>query len=560
MILFLRLYYIMSTIRKSFFTFLLLIFLSPFFLRGESQSFRLVKNIDVFFSVLQELDLSYVDSINYDRMMKVAIDEMLNSLDPYTTYIPESELTDFDFSITGQYGGVGALIKKNGKKIEIAEPYQGSPADRAGLKAGDVIISVDDFDANNRDLSEISSSLKGRIGTSVNIKVLKIRTNDTVDLTITREQIHIPSVPYYGLIQNSSIGYISLSSFTKDCSKDVKNALLQLRKKGAKSIMLDLRDNTGGLLDEAVKVSNLFIGKGKVIVTMKGRRPGEEKIYKTKDRPVDVSIPVVVLVNAMSASSSEIVAGAFQDLDRGVIVGQKTFGKGLVQSERHLPFNGKLKLTTAKYYTPSGRCVQEVDYSHRTKRGVAIKTPDSLVQIFRTKNGRLVHDAGGITPDDTLKVETIPTVLIRLYEQNIISNYVNKFYSEHDTIPSISRFSFGKHYDDFLKYVNGAGFEYQTSSSLALGELINKLKRDKYYDSVEDQVKILTESLNKQRLNDLIFFQDKIVEFLEEEIITRYYYRGGRIAKSILKDEDVKRGVEILSDSTLYNSFLLPKD
>jgi carboxyl-terminal processing protease len=533
-----------------------LIFLCTTLSFAQSSSFRLVKNIDVFFSILQELDLYYVDTVDHDRMITNAINDMLESLDPYTVFIPESEMSDFDFTTTGQYGGVGALIRKRSdSQIEILEPYEGFPADRAGVKAGDVILAVDGINVNSKNVSDVSASLKGEKATEVTLKVLKLRTKDTVNVTLKRAQIQLPSVPYYTVLEGGA-GYIYFSTFTKDCIEEVKTVIAELKKNGATSLIFDLRSNTGGLLDEAVKIVNLFIPKGQEVVSVRGR-VGREMKYKTESQPLDVNIPMVVLINSLSASSSEIVAGALQDLDRAVIVGQRSYGKGLVQSVRPLPFNEKLKITTAKYYTPSGRCVQAIDYTHRNPDGSVGKIPDSLIHKFTTRAGRTVFDGGGVTPDETLSPTILPPILQRLYEKNLFFDFASRFYVENDTIEIPSKFELKDgDYQNFVEFVKASGFTCETASSHALNVLIASLKKEKYYEGLENDLQALSEKITPNVEKDLMRFKSDIANQLKAEIAFRYYYQKGRMEVSNSYDSEVIRAKEILLSKELYETFL----
>jgi carboxyl-terminal processing protease len=549
----------MRTISKKLALATLIFFLCTTLSFAHSASFRLAKNIDVFFSILQELDLYYVDTINHDRMITNAINDMLESLDPYTVFISESEVSDFDFATTGQYGGIGALIRKRDDNwIEIMELYEGFPADKAGIKAGDVVLAVDSVNVNSKNVSDVSASLKGEKATEVTLKVLKLRTKDTVNVTLKREQIQLPSVLYSAVLEGG-IGYIYLSTFTKDCIDEVKAAITELKKDGATSLIFDLRSNTGGLLDEAVKITNLFVPKGQEIVSVRGR-VGNEKKYKTENRPLDVNIPLVVLINSMSASSSEIVAGALQDLDRAVIIGQRSYGKGLVQSVRQLPFNEKLKITTAKYYTPSGRCVQAIDYTHRNPDGSVGKIPDSLVHKFTTRAGRTVFDGGGITPDETLSSPASPQILQRLYEKTLLFDFASRFYVENDTIEIPSKFKLSDSiYQQFIEFAKESGFTYETASSRALNILVTSLKKESYYEDLEVDLQALSGKIAPNVEKDLLRFKSDIINLLKAEIVSRYYYQKGRMEVSISYDSEVMRAKEILLNKRLYESFLQKK-
>ena len=544
----------MSKIKHLFITALFL--LSATFSLAQSPTFRLAKNIDVFFSILQELNLYYVDTINYEPLIRGAIDNMLESLDPYTVFIPESEVSDFDFSTTGQYGGIGALIRKRGNAIEIAEAYKGFPADKVGLHPGDLVLSVDGVHVDSKNVNEVSASLKGEIGTSLSLTVVKFAAGDTVDVRLERSQIQLPSVPYYGLLPESNVGYICFSSFTKDCSNEMKSAVEELKKAGAQSLILDLRSNTGGLLDEAVKIVNLFVPKGQEVVSVRGRVGGEVK-YKTTRSPLDTDMPLIVLINNLSASSSEIVAGALQDLDRAVVVGQRSFGKGLVQNVRPLPFNEKLKLTTARYYTPSGRCVQAIDYTHRNPDGSVGKVPDSLLHEFSTRAGRAVYDGGGIIPDENLPPQVTPQILAMLYAKNLFFDFANRYHAKHQTIAPIDNFNLLEaDFQDFVNFAKEANFTYETVSSKALQDLVKTLKNEKYYDDLKFELNDLTVKLTPNIPQDFKRFRKEISELLEEEIVSRYYYQHGRLEISTRHDTEVKRAAEILQDRALYKSFL----
>ncbi|MDR3329035.1 MAG: peptidase S41 [Prevotellaceae bacterium] len=528
------------------------------FAGAQSSSFRFAKSIDVFFAVLQELDMYYVDSIDYDHTIMGAIDDMLATLDPYTIFISEEEVNDFDISTTGQYGGIGALIRKRGDYAEFVEIYQGFPADRHGVKVGDRLLAVDSVLITSNNVTDVSALLKGKMDTKVVMKVLKLQTQDTLSLSVARAQIQLPSVPYYGLLEGK-VGYIYFATFTKNCSEDVKHAINELKSKGATSLILDLRSNAGGLMDEAVEVANLFLPKGQEVLSVRGRA-GDEVKYKTKRSAVDADIPLVVMANSMSASSSEIVAGALQDLDRAVVVGQRSYGKGLVQSVRPLPFNEKLKLTTAKYYIPSGRCVQIMDYTHRNPDGSVGKVPDSLVRKFTTRAGRTVYDGGGITPDEVIAPQPTPQVLQRLYEKFLFFDFANRFFIDNDTLTTPSRFKLQDTvYRQFIAFIEKSGFTYETASQQALRSLVEATQREQCYDSIQPDLRALSEKLTPDLARDLVRFKDDILAVLGEEIVSRYYYQTGRIEFSVAGDKEVGRARDILLDATLYKSFLQKK-
>ena len=535
-----------------------LIIITPvLFVSFDSDDFEIAKNLDIYYTLFRELNLYYVDQINPGKLIKTSIDAMLKSLDPYTVFIPESKMEDFKFMTTGQYGGVGAVIRKNGDYVVIAEPYENSPIQKAGIEAGDVIVKIEGKSTKGKSTKDISVLLKGQPNTKVKLTLKRKGLDKPFDKTITREKIQINCVPYYRML-NDSIGYIKLNVFTDNADRDVKNALLNLKEKQhAKAIVLDLRDNPGGLLMDAVNICNLFVDKGQTIVTTKGKVKQWNKTYKAMYQPVDTKIPLAILVNSGSASASEIVSGTMQDLDRAVIIGQRTFGKGLVQTTRPLSYNSKLKVTTAKYYIPSGRCIQALDYSHRNKDGSVGKIPDSLITKFSTKNGRTVYDGGGILPDIKLKPEYLSKIAISLIVKNLIFDYATDYRINHDTIASAKSFKFtDTDYNNFLTFLKDKKFDYKTQSEKKLTELENVAKKEKYYNQVSKEFKILQKDLAHDKNKDLITFKDEIKEFLKEEIVSRYYYQKGRIVSSIAKDPDINKALKILSNRKQYNAIL----
>jgi len=529
------------------------------FARAESASFREAKNIDAFFSVLQELDMNYVDTIDYDRLIPAAISEMLDLLDPYTVLITEDEQEDFDMSTTGNYGGVGALIHKRDSLIEVVEAYEGNPAASAGIAAGDLILAIDNVMVNRKNVDDVSLLLKGAAGSQLSLKVRKLRSGDTLSFTLTRAKVHLPSVPYFGML-NDNVGYLYFSTFTKDCAEEVKTAVIQLKKQGATRIVLDMRGNPGGLLDEAVKIANIFLPKGQEIARVRGRM-GTEIIYETESRPVDTEIPLVVLINGNSASSAEVLAGALQDLDRAVIVGRRSYGKGVVQSVRPLPFNQKLKITTARYYTPSGRCVQAVDYAHRTASGGASKIADSLINRFSTRAGRVVYDGSGIAPDEELAQTSVSQVAQRLYEKNLFFEYASHFYVRHDSIAPPLAFKLNDDdYQDFIDFVEASGFNYETATSKALQQLVGLAKKERYYDELLAELQLLSDKVKPNTEKDLRRLREELSGLLEEEIVSRYHHRFGRMAVNAARDIEVQRAAAIARDAGVYWGFLQKKE
>jgi carboxyl-terminal processing protease len=523
--------------------------------------FEVSKNLDIFATLFREVNTYYVDETKPGDMMKKAIDSMLDNLDPYTNYIPESELEDYKYMTTGQYGGIGSLIRKKGDYIAISEPYEGFPAQKGGLIAGDIILEVDGKSIKGKNTDEVSKVLKGSPNTPV--KLLIKREGEPANITkiINREEIKINNVPYSGLVEDG-IGYVYLNQFTEEASKNVKDAIMELKTNhpDLKGIILDLRGNPGGLLHEAVNLSNLFIEKGTEIVSTKGKVSEWQKSYKALNAPVDLNLPIAVLVNRGSASASEIVSGAIQDLDRGVVVGQKTFGKGLVQTTRNLTYNSKLKVTTAKYYIPSGRCIQALDYTHRNEDGSVGKVPDSLITAYKTKNGRKVFDGGGVNPDVKVKPKTASKILISLETKGLIFDYATQFKLKNPTIGSAKQFRLSdEEYTKFCKWLEDKEYDYETDTQKQFEELKKIAKEEKYFDQAAKEIEALKEVISHNKTHDLQNFKDEIKTELEDEIVTRYYYQKGKLEHSLSLDLEVKKAAEILKNSQLYNDILAGK-
>ncbi len=536
---------------------LLIVCSSVFFVSYSTDDFKLVKNLEIYYSLFRELNLFYVDDTDPEKLVKESIEGMLESLDPYTTFIPESERDNFMFMTTGEYGGIGSLIRRSGDYTIIAEPYEGFPAAMNGLQAGDTIISIDDIIMKNKGITDISEKLKGKPNTKVNLVIRRYGVPEDINVSIVREKITINNVPYYGLLEEG-IGYIRLENFTTGASSEVKKALTDLKNNyNISSLVLDLRDNPGGLLIEAVNVASLFVERDQEVVSTRGRVKQWDYVYKTRNAPVDTEIPLAVLVSRSSASASEIVAGAIQDLDRGVIIGQRTYGKGLVQTTRDLSYNTKLKVTTAKYYIPSGRCIQALDYSNRNEDGSVGTIPDSLISEYKTKNGRTVTDGGGILPDFNLDRRTFSSITSSLVTHSIIFNYATIFSSVHESIPAVIDFEIDEEiYEDFKQYVEGQDFNYKTRSEESLKELIETAKQEKYYPLAEDQFKVLEEMLAHDNQQDLENFKEEIKYFLKEEISGRYYYQKGKMQASIENLREIEKAIEVLNDPDLYASTL----
>jgi len=527
------------------------------FVSLQDKEFEILKNLDIYYSLFRELNLFYVDDTNPEKLISKSIDGMLVSLDPYTQYIPESKAEEYRFQTTGEYGGIGALIRKTPEYVLIAEPYENSPATRAGLKAGDMLLEIDGKILKDQQINDISELLKGSPGTVIQLTIKRSSNNTTFKKKILREQIVIPNVPYYGMLTNE-IGYIRLSNFTPNAATEVKDALQFLKtSKGAKSIVLDIRGNPGGLLIEAVNICSLFVSKGQEIVSTKGKVKQFDNVYTTTGNPIDNTIPIVVLVNRSSASASEIVAGSLQDLDRAIILGQRTFGKGLVQTTRHLSYNAQLKVTTAKYYIPSGRCIQALDYTHRNEDGSVGYIPDSLITEFKTKNGRKVLNGGGVQPDIKVDPEVISNIGFSLYSKNLLFDYATVYAAKHDSIKHPSKYTLNdKDYDEFLKFLKDKPFDYETESEAKLDDLIAAAKKEKYFGLSETEFNALSAKLSHNKDKDLQTFKDEIKDLLTEEIVSRYYFQKGRIEYSLISDNQVAKAIEVLKDPGLYNKTL----
>jgi carboxyl-terminal processing protease len=516
---------------------------------ARTSDFELVKSLDIFYTLFRELNLYYVDETKPDKLIETGINSMLNSLDPYTTYIPESEMDDFNFMTTGEYGGIGSLIRAGESYAIIAEPYEGSPSAKAGLMAGDEIISVDGFVTKGKPLSEVSEKLKGVPGTELTVIIRKPGEKEDQKIKIVREQIHIKNVSYYGVLSNRT-GYIRLSNFTMNAGNEVREAILDLKKNsGIDKLILDLRGNPGGLLIEAVRVCNIFVEKGQLIVSTKGKVSQWDQEYFTSMDALDTKIPLVVLVNRGSASASEIVAGALQDIDRAVILGQRTYGKGLVQTTRKLKYNTQLKVTTAKYYIPSGRCIQALDYTHRNEDGSVGDIPDSLISKFKTKGGRLVYDGGGINPDVIDSMDVYNQLSMYLYAKNLIFDFATDYTVRHKEKPAMNSYKIGdEEYGRFKEFVKNKGFEYETQSESELKKLISTAKAEKYYDLAAEEFAVLEKKLAHDDDRDLNNFRKEIEEVINEEVISRYYYQKGRISLSVETDTQVLKAVELLDE------------
>lgn len=524
---------------------------------ARNNLFEVAKNLEIFATLYRDINMYYVDETQPGELMRVGIDAMLTSLDPYTTYITESRIEDYRFMTTGEYGGIGSLIRSIDGKVYISEPYEGFPAQKGGLKAGDLILAIDGKSVEGKNQEEISQLLKGQSGSTLTLTYE--RQGETHDVTLKREEIKIPDVPYYGMLTDS-IGYINLNSFTRTASAEVRKAFLELRdEKGMKALVFDLRGNGGGLLNEAVRITNFFVPKGQTVVQTKGKIPEWDRTHVAPDNPLDLEIPLVILVDGGSASASEIVAGAVQDLDRGVLIGNRTFGKGLVQETKDLKYNNKLKLTVAKYYIPSGRCIQKLDYSHRTADGDVEEVPDSLLKVFYTKAGRKVMDGRGLMPDIRIEEKEIPHVIMSLLSESLFFKYAGKYAAEHDTIPPPETFQLSdEEYKAFTEFLNTQNYSYTTDTETALESLISVAQKEKYYGLAESEFEELLDALHGKKNKDVEIFRDDIRLILENEIVSRYYYQEGRIRAALAEDESVLEAKAVLSDPARYAEILSP--
>ena len=523
----------------------------------EDHNFELSKNLEVFHDVVSELDRFYVDTLSPSKTIEAGIKAMLRGIDPYTEYYPEKDMNDLKMMTTGKYAGIGAVIRQyTGRDyIYIDEPYEGMPAARYGLKAGDEILRINGESMKGKASSYVSDHLRGEADTHLTVTVRRPGVPDSLDIEVERSIISLPAVPYYGLWQG--YGYILLESFTEHCSRDVKEALINLKEQGAKGIILDLRGNGGGLLQEAVDIVGMFVPKGTKLVETRGKIPQAASTYVTQRNPVDETIPLVVLTDDQSASASEIVAGSLQDLDRAVIVGTRTFGKGLVQTTRLLSFNGTLKVTTAKYYIPSGRCIQEIDYSRRNENGQAQHIPDSLTKVFHTAAGRPVRDGGGIRPDVECQPDTMPDILYYISQNVVLFDFVNDWCTRHETIAPAQDFKLSdEDYNAFKEFVSKSDFKFESNSGKALASLIKIAEREGLADKAQDEFKSLESKLQYDLKNDLDVFRSDLERVIAMEIVGRYYYQRGVVMQNIRSDKFLAEAVRVLGDNKRYTSIL----
>lgn len=530
------------------------------FVHLSDRDFQVIKNMDIFYSLFREINMFYVDDPNPDNLIKKGIEGMLETLDPYTSFISEENMEDYKAVTSGQYGGVGITLRNMDDVMTVLDIARHSPADKSGMKAGDMLMRVDDQWITGKTDNEVFDMLKGVPHTKVKIAYMQASTKNEITKELVREMIPIPNVPYYGMLDDKT-GYIRLSNFSAEAGKEVKAALLDLKNhRQIEALVLDLRNNPGGLLVEAVEVVSLFVKRGQEVVSTRGRVKQWDNIYTTRHDPVDTTLALVVMVNRSSASAAEIVAGAIQDMDRGVIVGQRTFGKGLVQTTRPLSYNTQVKITTAKYYIPSGRCIQALDYSHRETDGSVGYIPDSLIREYKTlRTKRTVRDGGGVIPDVEALPETMSRIAVTLYVRNLIFNYATLYAHRHDSIGQAEDFELSdKEYDDYVAYLQDKFFDYQTETELTFLKLKQLAEKEKYIEDASAEFDALYAKLSHDRFKDLEIHRKDVKDLLSEEIVSRYYYNAGKIANSIQKDSQIKVAKKVISEEGRYLSILQP--
>ena len=552
------------SMKKVLVSLLMVLLAAPAFAQiDRDHDFKTAKNMDIFNSIYKNLDLMYVDTLDAQEVVGNGIKAMLGSLDPYTTYYPEEKVNELKNMLTGKYAGVGAVVRYNFQlqRVCISEPYENMPAAEVGLKKGDIILSIDDEDMTNKDVAYVSDHLRGDPGTSFIIKVKRPSTGKTLKMKITRRTIQMPFLPYYGMLEGG-FGYINFNSFTDNCAKDVRRAFIDLKKQGAKGLVFDLRNNGGGSVSEAVSIINMFLPKGKTVLKMQGKLQRSNKEYKTSVEPVDSVMPMVVLVNGNSASASEIMSGSLQDYDRAIILGTRTYGKGLVQTTMDLPYNGQMKLTTAKYYIPSGRCVQALNYKH-AKGGYVEHVPDSLTKVFYTANGREVRDGGGVKPDVEVKPDSLPNIAFYLAgardSNEVMLNYEVDYIAKHPTIAPAKDFAFtDADYDEFKARVLKANFKYDRETEKYLKDLEKLAKLEGYYDDAKPEFEALKKKLSHNVAKDLDYNKEYIKQLLENEIVAAYYFQAGAIQNSLRYDKQIKEAIKLLNSPEEYKKILLP--
>ncbi len=517
--------------------------------------FEISKNIEIFTNLYKEINTYYVDDVDPAKLMRTGVDAMLESLDPYTNFISESEIEGFRYITDGKYNGIGALIHKKGDYVTITEPYEGCPAQKAGLKAGDIVKSIDGKSAKGKTTDDISNILKGFPGTEIEVIVERPGVSKEMKLTMVRDEVIVPNVPHSGML-DGDVGYVALTTFTRNAGKNVADAVKKLKEENPsmKGVIFDLRGNGGGLLTEAVNVSNVFIPKGELVVTTKGKVIDWDRSFKTLNKPVDEEIPLVVLINKGSASASEIVSGVIQDLDRGVLIGQRSYGKGLVQNTRDVGYNSKVKLTTAKYYVPSGRCIQGVSY----KDGSPINIPDSERTSFKTRNGRPVLDGGGVKADILLERKEGQNIISSLVRKHLIFDYVTKYCIGKESIPAVENFDFTE-FEDFVTFLGDKDYNYETATEKLLKKLREQAEEDAYLDQVQSQIKMMEDKILAEKKNDLYTSKEEITNIIEKEIASRYFYQKGKIEVGLKNDKEIKEAIKILNTPAEYKKILQQK-
>lgn len=532
--------------------------------RTNDPYFEISKNLDIYTTLFKELNTFYVDPIEPGKLVKTGVDAMLNDLDPYTNYITESDIEEYEFMTTGKYGGIGASMRKKGEDIYIGDVYENSPSQKAGLHPGDQIETIDNQPVHGKTIEELSMLLKGSPGTQIKMKVKDAFTHAVSDKMITRGEIEISSVPYFSLIgPQNNIAYVRLTQFTQGCARQVKDAYdsLQKAQPALKGLVLDLRNNPGGLLDEAVNLCNVFIDKGQLVVSTKGKIPEMDHEYKTPTTAWNKDLPLTVLVNHSSASSSEIVAGTIQDLDRGVVIGERSYGKGLVQNIRQLGFNARLKLTIARYYTPSGRCIQAIDYAHRNPDGSVGNVPDSLKKTYKTKGGRTVRSGGGVEPEVVVKDNPMSSIAVTLYTKNYLFDYATEYASKHPTIAPAAQFLLtDAEYNQFVKWLDNKDYSYKSETENGLDSLVKMASKDNAYESAKGEFDALRNKLAHDKKQDLQKHKEQVKHMLENEIASRYYFLRGRIAQGLQYDKELDKALALIATPAEYQKLLKPAE
>ena len=535
---------------------ILILALGALSLKSDDRNFEISKQLNIYASLFREANLFYVDEVDPGDLVTTSVNAMLKSLDPYTVFYPEANMEDVKLMTTGEYAGIGAVISKKGDHVIIREPYKGFPADKAGLLPGDIILSIDGNSIKGKSTDDVSEMLKGQPGKEITVRVQREGEEKSIDKKAIREKIQLPSVPYYGMAQNHT-GYIYLNSFTDKSAAEVRKAALELKNQGATSLILDLRGNTGGLLEQAVEICNFFLPKDKKVVDTRGKVKQWDKEYKTSRNPILPEIPLVVLIDRGSASASEIVAGTLQDYDRAVLIGERSFGKGLVQTIRDLPYNTKMKVTTAKYYIPSGRCIQALDYSHRNPDGSVGKVPDSLITEYTTEAGRKVYDGGGITPDIKIETEELSRITQELILRDLCFDFVNSYALKNPQTAEIKDFKITDDiYNQFKNWLKEKKFTYETESQRLLTNLEKTAKDEKYYEQVKPRLEQLKKDFAHSIDRDMDLFREQIASFLAEQFMQRYYYAEGVMSYKVLHDKEVEKAVGILANKDEFARLL----